>query len=86
MTNQKQNRERSEMSFDMNPADEDPHLECRGEIHRLTELNSQLVAACEEMLRTLTAPSRKLSDVTRSELQPWIPMIQQALQQARGET
>lgn len=25
------------MSFDMNPADEDPHGECRSEIHRLTK-------------------------------------------------
>lgn len=39
------------MTFDMNPADEDPHGECRHEIERLTGTNKTLLAACELFLR-----------------------------------
>jgi hypothetical protein len=41
-----------------------------------------LLAACQEIKTTLTSPSRLLSDVTRRELQPWLPMIAAAIAKA----
>lgn len=44
----------------------------------------ELLEACREMLRTLTAPSRQLLDTTRQELAPWIPMLRAAIAKAEG--
>lgn len=55
-------------------------------IVRACNSHDALLAACEEMLTTLTASSRQLSAVTRMEMSPWIPMIQEALQQAKATT
>jgi hypothetical protein len=52
---------------------------------RLIAAAPDLLAACEEMLRTLTAPSRKLSTVTRRELDPWVSMLRAAVVKAKGE-
>lgn len=37
-------KEKRLMSFDMNPADEDPHGECRHEIERLNKQVQELTA------------------------------------------
>lgn len=39
------------MSFEFNPAEEDPHGECRHEIHRLEAINADLLAACKAAMR-----------------------------------
>jgi hypothetical protein len=41
-----------------------------------------LLAACEEVHRSLTSPSRELLDSTRRELEPWLPMITAAIAKA----
>ena len=51
---------------------------------RLLVFGNDLLAACEEMLRTLTCPSRQLADITRAELRPWLPMLQEVVAKAKG--
>ncbi len=51
---------------------------------RLISAAPDLLAACEEMLRTLTAPSRELCDITRKELGPWLTMLRTAISIAKG--
>ncbi len=41
------------MSFDLNPADEDPHLDCQREIAKLTAENSELRAKLEEAVAVM---------------------------------
>jgi hypothetical protein len=45
-----------------------------------------LLAACREMLRTFDKSSgREVSDVTRRELAPWLPMLADAIQLCEPE-
>lgn len=44
-----------------------------------------LLAACLEMHRTLTSPSRIVLDSTRLELAPWLPMLKAAISAAQPE-
>lgn len=67
------------MNFDMNPADEDPHGECRHEIHRLQEINKELLAACESMLRTCGA-----SEFWNGETRESLKLIESAIAKATG--
>ena len=46
------------MSFEFNPADEDPHGECRHEIHRLQAVNADLLEACKDARDTLAVAIR----------------------------
>lgn len=42
-----------------------------------------MLAALEEIHRTLTSTSRVMSDVTRQEISPWLPMIEAAIEKAK---
>jgi hypothetical protein len=53
---------------------------------RLISAAPDLLAACDEMLRTLVSPSRQLLESTRKELAPWLPMLRAAVAKAKGET
>lgn len=51
-------------------------------IVRAANAHYGLLEACEEMKRTLTAPSRQLLPSTREELAPWLPMLDAAIRKA----
>ena len=52
------------------------------DMKRLHAAAPDLLAACEEMHRTLTSPSREMLDSTREEMGPWLPMLEAAIEKA----
>lgn len=49
---------------------------------RLIAAAPELLATVEEIHRAMTAPSRVMSDVTRSEIAAWLPMIEAVIAKA----
>ena len=46
---------------------------------RVKRERDALLAACREMHRSLTSPTRILLDSTRREMAPWLPMLNEVL-------
>lgn len=49
------------------------------EYERVVAQRDALLAACREMHRSLTSPTRILLDSTRQEMAPWLPMLNEVL-------
>lgn len=51
---------------------------------RLISAATDLLAACEELQRILTSPSRIICDVTQREMLPYLPQVEAAIRKAKG--